>query len=270
MGVGVAQLLSKRALGYLSWRRKRRHRHTQEMLEATTAAALAEQPDALVLTGDLLHIGLRQEMRQIKPWLQRLTDTLPVLLVPGNHDYYSSDSMANWQTVLGGLPIFGTPCDPQHEWPRVLTVGSVQVIGLSTAYPAPLNKADGRLGEPQRARLSTHLQATQSTDTQHTLIALHHPAEPALSKTRKSLLDAAALKTLLPKASALVHGHLHENISYEVNGVPCFCTASASSVYAKALASFRLLEFGATANAAPKNRLFVAERGSAAADFNEQ
>ena len=266
-GAGLATLMGKRALGYLSWRRKRRHRHSQEMLESATAAALAHDPDALVLTGDLLHVGLQQEMRQIRPWLKSLADTLPVLLVPGNHDYYAPNSQALWRNVLGDLPVFGDPTSEFSEWPRVLRAGSMRVIGLCSAYPAPLTKADGQIGAQQRKVLGELLNESGTESAQHTLIALHHPADPALSEVRKSLLDANELQSLMAPASALVHGHLHENISYEVSGVPCYCTASASSVYAQALASFRLLEFDATGHS---NRLFVADSGDVQAEFLEQ
>lgn len=266
-GASFTSLLGKRALGYLSWRRKRRYRHTQQMLEATTAAALQHQPDAIVLTGDLLHVGLRTEMQQIRPWLKALAETLPVLVVPGNHDYYAQNSRTLWQEELGDLPVFGAAVSTADEWPRVLHVGAVQVIGLCTAYPAPLTKADGQLGPQQRRLLGELLSPSGSTNPQQTLLALHHPAEPSLSELRKSLLDANELRALLTPASALVHGHLHENLSYAVNGVPCYCTASASSVYEKALASFRLLEFDETGH---ESRLFVAASGDAQAAFIEQ
>ena len=266
-GTGFTSLLSKRALGYLSWRRKRRYRHTQQMLEATTAAALEHQPDAIVLTGDLLHVGLRTEMQQIRPWLKALAETLPVLLVPGNHDYYAQNSQTFWQEELGDLPVFGEAVSKTNEWPRVLDVSALQVIGLCTAYPAPLTKADGQLGSQQRKLLGELLSTSDSTNPRQTLIALHHPAEPSLSELRKSLLDAQELSELLAPASALVHGHLHENLNYAVNGVPCYCTASASSVYEKALASFRLLEFDETGH---KSRLFVAASGNAQAAFIER
>ena len=272
-GVGVRPLLGKRALGYLSWRRKRQHQHSQQMLEATTRTALAKQPDAIVLTGDFLHIGLRQEMRQIKSWLQALAAEVPVLLVPGNHDYYAADSLAMWQQELGDLPVFGEPVQAPHDWPRRLTVGPVNLLGLCSAYPAPLTKADGQLGEQQRALLAQELTPSTSDNTEstHKLVALHHPAALNLSAGRKNLLDAAELQALLPAASALLHGHLHKNIDYEVNGVPCYCTASASSIHGAALASFRLLEFSATpAEKTVHSRLFVATDGTPDADFVER
>jgi len=217
------------------------------MLDATLNAALAESPDALILTGDLLHIGLAQEMREIRPWLQALAEKLPVLLVPGNHDLYAADSSRHWQQELGDLPVFGKPVSAECDWPRTLQVNQVRIIGLSTAYPAPLTRADGKLGEQQTQELARLLGNTPDPETQATLLALHHPPEPGLAKERKSLLDASALQRLMgehqSQLTALVHGHLHQNLSYAVTDTPCLCTASASSTASSAMASFRVLEF---------------------------
>ncbi len=258
-GVGLSELLSKRVLGYLSWYRKRRYRHTQYMLDAATAAALAHKPDALVLTGDLLHIGLAREMREIRPWLESLTEQLPVMLVPGNHDLYAQDSNRAWQQELGDLPVFGDALSTEHEWPRQLLVNNVRILGLSSAYPAPFTRADGRLGRSQCSLLERAIKHPPDSIA-HTLLALHHPAEPGLSEERKSLLDSDQLQSIITSASidGLIHGHLHQNIRYQIGQTPCFCTASASSTYAPALASYRLFGFADTG--AMSTQLYTADQ----------
>ena len=273
--MGLRQLMSKRALGWLSWRRKRQYHHSQRTLEATTEAVMALTPDAIVLTGDLLHIGLREEMRQIRPWLQRLSEQVPVMLVPGNHDLYAPDSLAHWQQELGDLNVFGDNSKQNiagNIWPRLLKVNQVKIVGLSSAYPAPLTRADGQLGATQRARLARWLKE-HSIDDAALLLALHHPATHHLAKPRKNLLDAQELQDLLQqnprKVTALVHGHLHQNLSYQVANTPCYCTASASSNQVTAPASFRLLEFNDNHFT---SRLYVGDFGDSNTDpvFNER
>ena len=236
---------------------------------------MALKPDAIVLTGDLLHIGLREEMRQIRPWLQRLSDQVPVMLVPGNHDLYAADSLAHWQQELGDLNVFGNNSKQNiagNIWPRLLKVNQVKVVGLSSAYPAPLTRADGQLGDTQRARLERFLKE-HSVDDAALLLALHHPATHRLAKPRKNLVDAQELQSLLQqnphKVTALVHGHLHQNLSYEVANTPCYCTASASSNQVTAPASFRLMEFS---DESFTSRLYVGDFGDAKLDpvFSEQ
>ena len=233
-------LLGKRALGYLSWRRKRRHQHSLAVLEQTTKALLASEPDLVVITGDLIHIGLREEMLQMRAWLAALSEQTQVLLVPGNHDLYRQDSAASYAATLGDLPIFGSPvADPSQvpnassppRWPGVVDLAGVRVIGLCSAYAAPWSKADGRIGENQLAILE---QALRAAPCGRTVIALHHPVTHTGVSPRKSLQDATALTALLRehKVSAVLHGHLHDNLEYRVGDTLCLCTAPASSTYA--------------------------------------
>ena len=262
--VGLQTLLGKRALGYRSWRRKRRHQHSWERLNATLALTLREAPDALVITGDLLHIGLRDEMRQLRSWLQRVAEQLPVLLVPGNHDLYRADSVRAWQEELGDLPVYGEPLQPTpndrpgSDWPRVLDVANVRVVGLNSAYAAPLLQATGQLGEQQLEELAKYLRRStmDTAPPEHWLFAIHHPPDASHVSARKRLLDGPALCALLQEvgSATLVHGHLHTNLEYQCGDARVFCTAPASSTgTAKHEATARLIEFSAS----PVSRLLV-------------
>ena len=64
----------------------------------------------MLLTGDLVHIGLESEMIEAADWLRRLGPPEKVMFVPGNHDNYATDSLAamyrHWGSYLpagGGL-----------------------------------------------------------------------------------------------------------------------------------------------------------------------
>ena len=227
-GIALPSLLGKRTLGYLSWRRKRRHQHSLAVLESITEELLKHQPDLIVITGDLIHIGLHTEMLQLRAWLTQLNDRSQVLLVPGNHDLYREDSHASYAAAWGDLPLFGAAVGP--TWPRVIDFAGVRVIGLCSAYAAPWQKADGRLGEQQLADLERTL---EQAGARHTVVALHHPVTQQGVSKRKALVDADALTALLKKhaVSAVLHGHLHDNLEYRIGETLCLCTAPASSTY---------------------------------------
>ena len=70
--VNATDLLNKRALGYLSWRRKRRFEHRVEVLQALQGDLDLDELDQLLITGDLTHIGLPSEFRQASQWLRGL------------------------------------------------------------------------------------------------------------------------------------------------------------------------------------------------------
>ena len=105
-GVRLRELLNKRALGYLSWRRKRRFEHRREVLDALQRDLNLEQVDQLLVTGDLTHIGLPSEFEQARDWLRQLGDASKVALVPGNHD-----------SCVAAPEARPTPCGAT-TWPR--------------------------------------------------------------------------------------------------------------------------------------------------------
>ena len=174
----------------------------------------------------------------MRPWLHELSQRTQVLLVPGNHDLYRRDSAASYASAWGDLPIFGSPLASHHGqapgatpvWPVVADLADVRVIGLCSAYAAPWLKADGRIGKPQLAALE---QALASAGNRQTVIALHHPVTRTGVRARKALGDAAALQALLLKyrVSAVLHGHLHDNLEYRLGETLCLCTAPAASSY---------------------------------------
>jgi 3',5'-cyclic AMP phosphodiesterase CpdA len=92
---------SKRALGYLSWYRKRRFEHRAEVLAALQRDLARTRPDHLVITGDLTHIGQPEEFAQARRWLATLGPPERVSLVPGNHDSTVaapwSETYAQWE-----------------------------------------------------------------------------------------------------------------------------------------------------------------------------
>jgi 3',5'-cyclic AMP phosphodiesterase CpdA len=54
-------LLGKRALGWLSWKLRRRHAHRSEVLEALIADLRKTAPDHVAVTGDLTNVSLEDE-----------------------------------------------------------------------------------------------------------------------------------------------------------------------------------------------------------------
>ena len=86
--VKVSDLLNKRALGYLSWRLRRRREHAPEVLTALLRDLRQLTLDHIVITGDLTHVGLPSEFQQARQWLEALGAPTDVTVVPGNHDAY--------------------------------------------------------------------------------------------------------------------------------------------------------------------------------------
>ncbi len=171
--LSLGQVRGKRLSGFLSWQKNRRHHHLPGVLEQLRLAVLAEKPEQILLTGDLVQIGTEEEVRASRMWLESLGPPERVMFVPGNHDVYGSDSWAylcrHWSEYL--------PPDQSSSfsgYPLSRVLNGVELIGLSTACTTPIFSARGQLGQAQADRLSALLPgATQSGRLIFVLI--HHP-----------------------------------------------------------------------------------------------
>lgn len=231
-------LLNKRALGYLSWRRKRRFEHRPEVLEALQRDMAAADLDQVLVTGDLTHIGLPEEFKQAGDWLQALGDPTRVALVPGNHDACVAapwqDTFALWQDYMASDDDFGTPAQAL-DFPSLRVRGQIAFIGLSTACPKPPLMATGTLGEEQLSQLPALLQDAAIKGL-FRVVYLHHCPVAGQEKWRKRLTDAPQIQALLEEygAELVLHGHGHRALFNELQSrdgtVPVIAVPSASAL----------------------------------------
>lgn len=238
----LRNLRGKRVLGYQSWYRKRRHQYTVDVLRPVTRAVRGEAADVIVVSGDLVHLGMADELRQAGEWLDSLGKPEQVLVIPGNHDCYHPQSWPLIRNAFGPyLALQGEPEGPRDGYPLLRRSGEVAIIAASTAEPTAWWSASGSLGRAQRQRLEKVL--TQARES-FTFLVLHHPPLPDMAPRRKSLRDAPALAELLRRHApdVVLHGHLHAN--RETNGAPTriFCTAPPSSKRPRAPASYRVFD----------------------------
>lgn len=235
-GVRLRQLLNKRLLGYLSWRRRRRHEHRPEMLDALLGDLHALAPDHVVVTGDLTHIALPHEFREALRWLERVGDAGAVTVVPGNHDSYVrtswTDALGLWAPYMRGDGVLAQG-PAEALFPLLRRRGPVAFIGLSSAVPTAPFLATGRLGRGQLERLAALL--AQLGDDVVKVLLLHHPPVAGDEKWRKRLVDAPALARVLADlpVDLLLHGHSHQGLYSELDcggrRIPVFGIASASA-----------------------------------------
>lgn len=217
----LGELANKRALGWLSWRRRRRHEHRAEILDALLDDLSVSAPDHVAITGDLTNVGLPEEIDAVVPWLERMGGPGCVSVVPGNHDAYAArvqrERFAAWHPYLHGAQ---AP-DASHElrFPYVRRVGSLALVGLSSAVPTLPGLARGELGAEQLERLGETLSAL-AAETVARVVLVHHPPVPAGQSRRRQLADASALRDVLARhgAELVIHGHTHRTSLEHVAG----------------------------------------------------
>lgn len=227
------QLLGKRLLGYISWRRKRRAEHRREVLECLQQHLLQQPSEQLLITGDLTHIGLPAEFTEAATWLRQLGKPEDIAVIPGNHDACVAIS---WQQGLGQWQDYLASDVPQRDtFPSLRIRQGIAFIGLSSACPKPPFMATGTLGGAQLEQLEALLKTAREQGL-FRVVYLHHPPQPGVVKWRKRLTDAPQLSALLRREGAelILHGHGHRAQQYSIPGargeIPVIATPSASAM----------------------------------------
>jgi 3',5'-cyclic AMP phosphodiesterase CpdA len=229
-GLSFIRLRGKRRSGYLSWLKKRRFVHRPEILEQLTESVLSHRPDMILLTGDLVHIGLEKEMIEAADWLRRLGPPEKVMLVPGNHDNYAGDSLAFMYRHWGDyLPVHGAAPDYTAGFPVTRECGDVKLLGVNTSSVTRIFSAAGALGNEQQQRLERLLERTAGDERYHCLL-IHHPPFPGMTRRRKALHDSGQLRDILDRhpPGLVLYGHIHCNREEVHKTTRLYCTASSS------------------------------------------
>ena len=183
-------------------------------LDAALAAieALDPKPDLLLITGDLTESGSIEEYNGLRARFERFT--LPILLVPGNHD--NAKIMRN---ILSPY----VPARESGHCAYVIDTYPLTLIGLDTTWPGHI---PGRLGATQLAWLERILSERTGRPI---LIGMHHPPVvtglDAMDSYR--LFDgvdafAGLLEQYGQSVVGILCGHVHRNVHTRFAGVPTY------------------------------------------------
>jgi 3',5'-cyclic AMP phosphodiesterase CpdA len=207
----------KRLTGYANWLRNRRNVYQRSVLDRIVADLKGQRPDHIVVTGDLVNIGLPREHINALAWLESLGPSDRVTVIPGNHDIYSrlraDPGTGRWARYMAsdaaGKQYVGTAA----LFPFVRVLDRVALIGLNSAVPTPPLVASGRLGKEQLERLSAVLERLGRAGL-FRLVLIHHPPLTGQARHLRALEDAAELQAVLTRLGAelVIHGHNHHNM----------------------------------------------------------
>ncbi|HXF55036.1 MAG TPA: metallophosphoesterase [Hyphomicrobiaceae bacterium] len=226
----------KRGLGYANWVGRRRRVHRPQVVAKLLEDLAGQHVDHIVVTGDLVNIGLPSEYENALAWLKSLGPPNRVTVVPGNHDIYvrlkSDPGVARWHEYMSE--------SPQRNgvrggllFPFVRRLGAVALVGLCSAVPTPPFVAAGRVGDDQLSALGPLLDGLRR-DGLVRVILIHHPPLPDQASPRRGLADAGALASVLDRhgAELILHGHNHLDMlaarTWSGGHIPVVGVASAS------------------------------------------
>jgi|SRR5579872_3510855 len=227
----LAELASKRGLGFINWQRGRKYIHRRETLDAITRDALAQRPDHIAVTGDLVNLSLPVEYSTARAWLDRLGPPRDVTVIPGNHDAYVPAARAAPAKYWGEY-MRGDDAAESGTFPFVRRRGPLALIALSSAVPTGPFMATGQLGDHQLAGLA---QALQRTSDLFRVVLVHHPPTSPPNRYLRRLIDGAEFRQVLAAygADLVLHGHDHCRAIVRLEGpdkmIPAVGVASASA-----------------------------------------
>ena len=179
--------------------------NTQASLDGVLASARADArwpPDAIVVTGDIVHDESRAGYLRFRQTLESLGP--PAFCVPGNHD----------------RPELLNEC---LAAPRVQVCGSAGLGSWRLILLSSFGKGEvaGALGAAELARMEM---ALEKYPGEHTLICMHHPPVPMGSAWLDSpgLQDAEPFLELVRRHAqvrAVLWGHVHQESDRLIGGV---------------------------------------------------
>jgi 3',5'-cyclic-AMP phosphodiesterase len=168
---------------------------------------LKQRPDAVVITGDLTDFGRAQEYEHLAQLLAPLT--MPVYLLPGNHD--DRDQLRR--------------SFPQHAYlgsggfvQYTVDIGGLRLIALDTQEAG---QSHGGLCEARLDWLEAQLQCSSHLPV---VVAMHHPPFETLigHMDKIGLLSGApeleAIVARHPNVERVICGHLHRAIDVRFGG----------------------------------------------------
>jgi 3',5'-cyclic AMP phosphodiesterase CpdA len=211
----LRELAGKRMLGYLNWTRNRHGRHSLPVLDALTADMLAQHPDHIAVTGDLVNLSLASEYEPAHRWIESVGPPDRVTVIPGNHDAYVPGAAARFDRVFADY-IAGDETGAA-AYPFVRRRGDIVLVAVSSGVATAPMQATGWLGAEQRAALDETLAGLAGTDLFRILL-IHHPLRSFVR--HKRLTDAAKVREILERRGVdlVLHGHDHVHATIFVDG----------------------------------------------------
>ena len=240
----LGELWGKRLLGSVNLYVLGRHsKFTPTVQEAAVAAALAEEPDAVVITGDLTAQALPSEFATARQLLDPILSTIPTVLIPGNHDTYAREPSPGARMREHFAQWMGPTS------PHLHTIDGAGFLHVETCRTSLLSSGRTPPAELPRAR---ELLA-EADPSLYIFLCLHYPLRgrrgAPYGPSQRALSNAAQVEAELlaqtDRIDAVLHGHEHHGYRTDVptGGGPRPSLNPGSSGYAHLPAKKRTAHF---------------------------
>lgn len=202
------QFLSKRWLGNLNLLLYRKNAYQTEHLWHLPELLETLEVESVFITGDFSSTSLESEFEVGQKFIEAFREKkLPTYFVPGNHDFYTTESQE-----LKTFYHFLASEDLKTKKVEKVSLGKGWwYIGLDCAVAAPVFCAYGNFFKETEERLERALSEIPSTES--VIVGNHFPLFTT-GRPKHDLKRAKELQTLLSKYSQVklyLHGHDHSH-----------------------------------------------------------
>lgn len=172
-----------------------------EVVEALARLVARQQPELIVITGDITQRARRREFAAARAFVEQLAR--PTIVIPGNHDIPLFNLLARWCWPYANYRrAFGADREPDFESARL----HVTCVDSTT----PRRHKDGEISAQQVRRVCERLRAAPA-DCLH-VVALHHPLHAITPSDHVNL--ARGYREAVPAwaeagADIVLGGHIH-------------------------------------------------------------
>jgi len=250
----IKGLLGKRALGmanlYIAGRKSKFD--ATKLVGLAVADALQWDADLFVFTGDLTALAVDKEFEQGHQAFAPLLETMPSIMIPGNHDIYTREAAraARMERHLGAFMAGGdwdleksawsaaADLSGAVDWPVSFRLGETTVVATNPCRPSL--RATGRFGGAALKRAEILVDEARNAGRQ-VVYLVHYPplsrdGEP-YTQSGHCLEDVHEFLASLRRAppALVLHGHKHDayRADLQLQGgavVPIFNCGTTSAV----------------------------------------
>jgi 3',5'-cyclic AMP phosphodiesterase CpdA len=180
------------------------------VVEALVELARAQQPEVVVLSGDITQRARRAQFAAARRFADRLRPAV-ILAVPGNHDIPLFNVAARLLAPYGGYAsAFGDDLEPTYESDALL------VVGVNTTRP--WRHKHGEVSDEQIERVARRLRAQPPGKLR--VVVTHQPVHVPQPRDLCNLLrggERAAHAWASAGADIVMGGHIHLPYVRQVN-----------------------------------------------------
>ncbi|HET6333103.1 MAG TPA: metallophosphoesterase [Polyangiales bacterium] len=255
-------MVNKRLLGALNYklRRFKQFQHAAKKLAALAEFAKKQHVDLVICTGDYTALGTEPEFVAARAAISGLAAIgSGYLTVPGNHDIYLNDSLADrrferhFGAFLKSDAVPGAATD--GPWPIARLISDeVAVVAVNSARPNPqVWRSSGRIPERQLEALKDLLAAPEIASRFVFVITHYAPRRPdgTPDTWTHGLENADAFLDVCKalKRGAILHGHIHHRFRLAVPSLTAeiFGAGSSTCEHREGLWLFDVTRDGLTA-----------------------